>query len=296
MKALDEKLLHEFIERENLKGLALSTVRWKLRELKVYLRSLEGKSLLSACREDVLSYLEASVSEKQYNKRLGYLGGLYGYLLERGEVLKNPVLNILRLPEPEKVHLGVFTEEEVRRVLEVIPCSIPGIRDRAMLELFYSTGMRLGELVGLDCGQVDFSSGELQVRKGKGGKERMVPVGGKALASLERYMDVRGNYLKPGRESEALFLSRQGRRITPEVVRERIGKWKKEAGVSARGRAHAFRHSCGSHMLKNGASIEAIRRLLGHERLGTTERYTHVLENDLKKVHRRSHPRAMEAE
>ncbi len=296
MKALDEKLLHEFIERENLKGLALSTVRWKLRELKVYLRSLEGKSLLLACREDVLSYLEASVSEKQYNKRLGYLEGLYGFLLERGGVLRNPVTNLPRLPEPEKVPLGVFTGDEVKRILEVIPCSLPGIRDRAMIEFLYSAGLRIGELVGLDCDQVDFSSVEIFVRKGKGGKERMVPVGEKALVSLERYMAVRCNFLKPGRESEALFLSRQGRRITPENVRLRIEKWKEKAGVSARGKAHAFRHSCASHMHKNGASIEMIKRLLGHERIGTTERYTHVLKNDLKKIHRRSHPRAREAE
>jgi site-specific recombinase XerD len=296
MKELERRLLNEFIERERLKGLAESTVEWKFRELEKYLLSLEGKPLLLACRDDVLRYLETSISEKQYNKRLGYLKGFSGFLLERGEILKDPVLTIPRLKEPEKVHLGVFIEEEVRRVINIIPGDLLGIRDRAMIELFYSAGLRLGELVGLDCDRVDFSSKEVFVRRGKGGKERIVPVGEKSLASLERYMVVRGNFLRPGREQDALFLSSRGRRIVPETVRWRIVKWKREAGVTVRGKAHAFRHSCASHMLKNGASIEMIKRLLGHELIGTTERYTHVFENDLKEIHRRSHPRGMEVE
>jgi site-specific recombinase XerD len=296
MKALERRLLNEFIERERLKGLAESTVEWKFRELKRYVVSLGGTSLLAVSREDILEFLACSVSEKQYNRRLGYLKGLYGFLLERGEVLLNPVLTLVRIPEPEKVFLGVFTEDEVKRILEVIPGTLLGSRDRAMIELFYSAGIRSGELVGLDCDRVDFSSGEVFVSRGKGGKERIVPVGEKALASLERYMAVRGSLLKPGREGDALFLSLHGRRITPEMVRERIGKWKAVAGISSRGMSHAFRHSCASHMHRHGASIGMVQRLLGHERMGTTEKYTHILEDDLKKIHGKSHPRAMEAE
>ena len=194
----------------------------------------------------------------------------------------------------KRPHLGLFSEEEIWKILSATTHTPLGIRDRAIMELLYSTGIRRGELTSLDCGDVDYCGSEIMVRMGKMDKERIVPVGEAALRALLCYLEVREYFLRD--ENKALFLSMRGRRIHGTTIGMRIVMWKKKAGVATRGRAHAFRHSCASHLLKNGAPITAIQRILGHENLSTTQRYTHIMKDDLKEAHKYAHPKATEAE
>ena len=193
-------------------------------------------------------------------------------------------------------HLGVFTEDEVKRILSVIPDTVLGIRDRAIIELLYSTGIRRKEMVNLNIDDIDFRNREIFVRKGKFDKERIVPVGDEALISVEEYLDARYRLLIHVREREALFLSSRGYRMNGQSVYERIKIWKEKAGVTSKGSSHAFRHSMASHMLGKGAPITAIQRILGHEHISTTQRYTHILKDDLRAIHNKSHPKALERE
>jgi len=193
-------------------------------------------------------------------------------------------------------HLGVFTEEEIKQILAVVSDDKYGIRDRAMVELFYSTGLRRSELASLDVADVDFRTREILIRKGKGEKERIVPVGEKALEVLREYLVIRKKFLGRNRDCGALFLTSRGRRPVPDKLSRRICLLKEKAGIISKGLAHAFRHSFATHTLANGAPLEAIRRMLGHAQLSTTQMYAHIDREKLSEVHKRTHPKAMEAE
>ena len=250
--------------------------------------------------------MESSLSSTTYNRMVEAFADFFDYLLERGMIYRNPAKYIPLLPRRNEKSLGVYTEDEVRRILHAIP-ALPGsfgftrstlrkgeeaflnLRDRAIIELLYSTGMRRSELSGLDIDDVDLRRGEILVRCGKGGKERIVPVGEKALSSLCRYLDERLKILPC---EEALFVVGGKRRITPEYLSERMRLWKERSGVASDGCTHAFRHSFASHLLAHGAPLEAIRRLLGHAEIGTTTRYTHLRDEDVKAAHTESHPHA----
>jgi integrase/recombinase XerC len=164
-------------------------------------------------------------------------------------------------------------------------------RDLAMLELFYSTGMRLSELAGLNLGDVDLLSDQAKVR-GKGRKERIVPVGSRAVLALRNYLAVREPLVAArGGDRRALFVSRQGRRITPRAVQQRIHRmFDAVAGDGLR--VHSLRHTFATHMLDAGADLRAVQELLGHASLSTTQVYTHTSVERLKKVYQQAHPRA----
>jgi len=285
---------------------APSTVYGRRRELVKFFTGLiglgrehEAGKITPGEIEAYLAYrMESSLSSATYNRMVEAFADFFDYLLERGMIYRNPAKYIPLLPQRNEKTLGVYTEDEVRRILHAIP-AVPGrcrgeeaflnLRDRAIIELLYSTGLRRSELAGLDIDDVDMRRGEILVRNGKGGKERIVPAGEKALSSLCRYLDER---LKILPREEALFVSREKRRITPEYLSERIRMWKEKAHVTSQGCTHAFRHSFASHLIARGAPIEAIRRLLGHARIGTTTRYTHLNDKDVKTVYEHSHPRA----
>jgi len=297
------KRLNDFLEREMLKGISDDTLKRKRKEL---LRFLEYIGCpLNAERPDIIEYIRTTgenLPPKLVNRKLTYLRQFFDYLATRGDVLLNPVMDIPQLKETESNSFGVFTENEVRDILEAAEDenamysrkkSLPIMtRDRAILKLLYSTGLRSNELINLDADDVDFRNREITVRKGKLEKERIVPAGDEALKALMEYLKAREKLLKPGKEYEALFISRQGNRLSSVGVRKMIQKRKQEAGVKSRGTTHAFRHSFASHILKRGAPIEAIKRILGHENIETTERYTHVADIDLVSMYRDSHPRA----
>jgi integrase/recombinase XerD len=205
--------------------------------------------------------------------------------------LHNPASE-LELPRPEKrLPQEVLTLSEIERLLAVPDTGDPlGVRDRAMLELFYSTGIRRTELCRLELSDVNTERRTAHVRQGKGKKDRMVPVGCRAVQWLERYLTEVGPRLCLDTRTQALFLTGYGDAFNPDMVSRMVAAWLEQAGLKRKGCCHALRHSCATHMLENGADIRFIQQLLGHEKLDTTAIYTEVSIKQLQEVHARCHP------
>lgn len=297
---MSEELIKSFIINETLKGLKDDTVRRKVSwigKLNIFAEK-KGCALLTVTEKDIKEYLEIlseKLCAKEYNSRLSCIKGFYSYLKDEEAILINPAENLESRKVRDENHLGLFTEGEVKRMLEAIPGTLIGVRDRGMLELMYSSALRINELVSLDVDDIDLRHSEVRVRYGKGERERIVPVGEMAVNALSSYLDMRFKFIRDEYE-EALFLSLRGLRINAESVRQRIHRYKELAGVENPGVSHAFRHACATHMLKNGAPLPAIRRILGHSRLSTTEKYTHLMRGDLREIHKASHPKGEAAE
>jgi site-specific recombinase XerD len=279
MYQIIESQIQAFISHERLKGLSKKVVQRKERELLAFARFVD-KPLGSVTMDDIIRYLNESPYLASFNRKLGYMYQLYEFLIEHGEVLLNPAVGIELKHDYEKNHRGVFTEEEVKQIIESASVSPVGKRDRAILELFYSTGMRLCELANLNMDDVDFRNCEILIERGKFGKGRMVPAGSESLRAVTKYLAVRDYFIR-GSEYDALFLSLRGNRMSESTIRTVVKRRKKDAGITTLGAAHALRHSCASHLLQHGAPLVMIQRLLGHERLYATERYTHLTDHDL---------------
>jgi len=279
MYQIIESQIQAFISHERLKGHTKKVVQRKERELYSFARFV-GKPFGSVTGEDVIRFLHESPYQASFNRKLGYISQLFEFLIEQGEALANPAVGIEMKYDYEKHHRGVFTEEEVKLMIESTSMSPVGKRDRAILELFYSTGMRLFELANLNVDDVDFRNAEVFIERGKFGTGRMVPAGSESLRAVTKYLAVREYFLR-GSEYDALFLSLRGNRMSWSTIREVVKRRKKDAGIKTFGAAHALRHSCASHLLKHGAPLPMIQRLLGHERLHATEMYTHLSEHDL---------------
>jgi integrase/recombinase XerC len=185
----------------------------------------------------------------------------------------------------------VASKEQVTGILE-IPSeqNLWHLRDRAVMELFYSTGLRLAELTSLSQTSIDFKAGMLRV-VGKGNKERIVPIGGVALACLKKYLQSRDKELDRF-DAEALFVNRRGERLSSRSIARVVRKYSSHLGQLKKFSPHSFRHAFATHLLDGGADLSAVRELLGHESLSTTQIYTHVSLERLKAVYKKSHPRA----
>lgn len=227
-------------------------------------------------------------------RRFAAIRSLFHHLCKQGRLDANPTLYI---STPQYDHrLPRFLEPSHVEALMQLPDQTQplGVRDTAILELLYGTGMRLSELVGLDVRSIDEAEERIRVR-GKGGKERIVPLSGHALAAMRRYLAVRPRLLAaapdhPHHES-ALFVNRDGRRLTGRGVQNMVAKYGARLGPS-RLSPHVLRHSTATHLLDAGADLIAVKELLGHERLSTTQVYTHVALDRLKRTYEKSHPRA----
>jgi len=173
------------------------------------------------------------------------------------------------------------------------PSTPQGLRDQAILELFYSSGLRIGELVGADLENLDLGNGSIRV-KGKGKKERLLPLTSKALTALRDYLGVRGNFLKKGKgePSAAVFLNSRGGRLSDVSVRKMVKQELIKSGILKNLAPHGLRHSFATHLLEGGADLRAIQELLGHASLSTTQRYTHVNLDKLMEVYDKAHPKA----
>ena len=182
-----------------------------------------------------------------------------------------------------------MTEDEVYRLIESAfaktPKDLAGSRDRAILEVFYSSGLRISELAGLNLEDIDFISGILKIR-GKGKKERIVPIGETALATVRKYL------VKRKEETGALFLNNHSRRLTTRGIRFLVVKYLKASGTKPGVCAHTFRHSFATHLLNHGADLRTVQELLGHANLSSTQIYTHLTTDKLKSVYDKAHPHA----
>jgi integrase/recombinase XerC len=228
-------------------------------------------------------------------RKLSCLRSLGAFLVRRGLRADNPT-ELVTMPRRPRVLPRFLSVDDAARLMSVGDEAVPGgARDRAMLEVLYGSGLRVSELVGLDLGDLELAQSTLRVRAGKGGKDRVVPVGSCAAAALERYLALRERLRHPRtglQDPRALFLNRRGGRITVRSVARLCDHACLEAGTRARVSPHALRHSCATHMLDGGADLRTIQEILGHASLQTTQRYTHVSIDHLQRVYDASHPHA----
>jgi integrase/recombinase XerC len=238
----------------------------------------------------------AELHEKKRQKttigrKLAALRSFYDFCLRKKYVAENPA-KILSRPRLEKRVPSFLSEDETSQLLDLPRGGEPlDLRDRAILELFYATGIRVSELVGIETGDLHFGERLVRVR-GKGKKERIVPFGGKALEALQDYRRARAVLAAGGDGGEAFFLNYRGGRLTTRSVQRMVHKYIRQTAVARKISPHSLRHSFASHLLGRGADLRVIQELLGHASLATTQKYTHVDLKQLLGVYKKSHPRA----
>jgi len=227
-------------------------------------------------------------------RKIAALRTFFNYLIREGRVRVNPA-EMVQAPRAEKYLPAFLPVEEMHSLLGLsFPDDVAGLRDRAMLELFYSSGIRVSELTGLNVGDLDMQQGLVKVR-GKGKKERIVPVGGQALRSLQQYLAKRDEWARKAQAGEGdppLFLSRSGSRITPRSVARVLDRCALQSGIRKKVSPHTLRHSFATHLLDAGADLRAIQEMLGHESLSTTQKYTSVSVAKLMEIYDKAHPKA----
>jgi integrase/recombinase XerD len=216
------------------------------------------------------------------------------WLVKQGHLLYSPAAD-LELPRLEKrLPKAILSAREAEAVIAVPDVgNTHGLRDRAILETFYSTGMRRLELINLSVHNLDLERGTVMIRQGKGRKDRMIPIGERALAWIEKYRDTARPELVTGRDDGTLFLSEWGEAFAPNAMTRLVRVYVEKSGVGKKGACHMFRHTMATLMLENGADIRFIQAMLGHSELSTTEIYTQVSIRLLKSIHTATHPGRM---
>jgi integrase/recombinase XerC len=231
----------------------------------------------------------ADYSRATVARKLATLRSFYKFLAREGEVSRNPV-KLIRTPRQERRLPKFLQPGEVERLLAATKGDdLLALRDAAILEVLYSTGMRVSEVVALDLEHVD-PIGEVVRVRGKGKRERLAPLGSYALRALDRYLAARAD--AGPIDKKAVFVNRHGRRLSMRSVRRKLAKYLAIAGLDPKVSPHTLRHSFATHMLERGADLRAVQELLGHRSLSTTQIYTHVTAGRLKEIYESAHPRA----
>lgn len=277
------------------KGLAVNTLDSYRRDLGQFAGFLKVPSLRSVTLDTLRAYLDhlrsAGLSNRSIARHVTTIRGLFGFLVEEGDVATNPA-ELLMAPKAGSALPKYLDHSNVDKLLESPgEDSATGLRDRAMLDLIYATGLRVSELIKLRVGDLDELEGTLRVI-GKGNKQRLVPVGRAALAAIERYRNQQRPRLLKGRVSPYLFVTARGSAMT------RQGFWKllrghgKSAGIFRKLSPHVLRHTFATHLLEGGADLRSVQTMLGHADIGTTQIYTHVLRSRLRQTIEQHHPRS----
>jgi tyrosine recombinase XerC len=237
---------------------------------------------------------DEGLAKSSISRKVAALRSFFKYAFKRGHIEKNPA-HLLVVPKKEKTLPKTVTPEDLHRMLDNVDTDTPkGLQDRAILEVFYGTGIRVSELVGLDLSDVDLKSGQITVQ-GKGNKQRIIPLGKTAIDILSTFIKQRTELYGKRTDTDAkkaMFLAASGHRIYARAVRYMVEKYlKKESEVTQKS-PHVLRHSFATHMLNNGADIRLIKEFLGHANLAATQVYTHTSVDRLKNVYEQAHPRA----
>jgi len=298
-----ESTIHVFLSYMRVeRGLAQNTILAYGRDLRrfaEFLRKRQKLRMEDATREDVVDFLSGLYKEKLDSRSVARylvsLRGIYKFGMMEGTVNKDPTENL----ESPKIRSSLPTYlrvDEVDKLLQAPNLATPyGLRDRAMLEVLYSTGLRVSELLNLRISDIDMRVGCVRCI-GKGDKERLVPIGRKAIEAVEQYLaQGRPKFARPSSpppHNQVLFLTRIGRRLS------RVGIWKilhdygMRLGLRGRLTPHKLRHSFATHLLEGGADLRSVQLMLGHADIATTQIYTHVVEERLKQIYKAHHPRA----
>jgi integrase/recombinase XerC len=244
---------------------------------------------------EFLNYLYGQNYTKSTTARkLATLRSFYKFLVRRGSVSVNP-LSTIRTPKQEKRLPKCLDLEQVQKLLEAPgDADLLSARDKAMLEVLYSSGIRVSELVELEMSDLDLQEGVLRVR-GKGRKDRLTPIGSQAIKALQRYFELRSVDARcQGPDSHRVFLNKHGESLSTRSVRRKLDKYLLSAGLDPGISPHTLRHSFATHLLNNGADLRSVQELLGHQSLSTTQIYTHLTTQRMKDVYDSAHPRAKE--
>ncbi len=228
------------------------------------------------------------ISGKSLQRELSALRSLFNYLLREGVVENNPGQGI-KAPKIKRRLPATMDADQLTQLLDAAPDDPLNQRDLAILEFFYSSGLRLAELVAIDLVDMDLNDATIEVT-GKGAKTRRVPIGRKALEALQDWIKVRSTMAAA--DEPALFVSRRGTRLHPRTIQQRLKKWALEHGASRSLHPHLLRHSFASHLLESSGDLRAVQELLGHADISTTQIYTHLDFQHLAKIYDKAHPRA----
>ena len=300
--ALSRDLIDEFAEHLEVGlGRSKNTVKAYKRDLIDFYDFLVDErdvvTLEAVNRNEVRAFLFKKRSTNQnvsLARKLASIRSFFRFQVREGRLTGNPAQEVEspRFPGRQPRFLNI---DEAFALMEYPDAHDPiGLRDRAALELAYSSGLRVGELVGLNIEDLDLAQGMVLVR-GKGGKERMTPVGSRAVKALKDYLAVRPRLAgrREGAEPWALFLGQRGGRLNDRVFRRQVDRYLKGLSLESGLSPHALRHTFATHMLESGADIRSIQELLGHASLSTTQKYTHLNLDHLREVYDRAHPRAV---
>jgi integrase/recombinase XerD len=251
------------------------------------------KPMLERYQKSLFYYRKPDGQQLTLGSQHGCLAPLktwFKWLARENHILYNPASELVLPKQPKRLPRTLLSVDDIEAILrEAEPVTAPGLRDRAMLELLYSTGLRRMEVPHLALYDVDLSRRLVFVREGKGRKDRVVPLGERAAAWVTKYL-IEARPALMAADTTALFISDYGEAITPEYLADKVKRYMAFAGIDKPGATHLFRHACATHMLENGADIRYIQALLGHASVATTEIYTHVSIDKLQQIHAATHP------
>ncbi len=264
-------------------------------------RSCTGRTDLTryllAVSSDTVRDFMSQLRDRNYCKstvarKLATLRSFYKFMVRRGHVTTNPVA-VIRTPKQDKRLPKYLELEQIEKLFSNCDTTtLLGARDRAILETLYSTGMRVSELVALEVSEIDLSASVVKVR-GKGKKERLIPLGPGAVKAILHYLDLRrGAFAQSRHNPDALFVNKHGQRLSTRSVRRKLDKYLLEAGLDLSVSPHTLRHGFATHMLQRGADLRSLQELLGHQSLSTTQIYTHLTTQTVKDEYDKAHPRA----
>ena len=296
---IQRNIFLEHLRRErNASPHTVKAYKDDLRQFSEFLTRLPAHRSLSyegISHNDLRAFLGTLVdqgfSRRTIARRVACIKSFFRYLHRKGELSRNPALS-LSSPRIQRSLPVYLDEEAVSALMDQPDRSTPqGIRDAAILELLYGTGIRLGEMIGLSEADLDFPGGSLKVT-GKGSKDRIIPLGRKAAESVRAYLSIRSSFLTPDSPS-ALFLTKRGFRMNPKGVNVLMNRYIGAVSDIQKKSPHVLRHTFATHLLNRGADLRAVKEMLGHESLSTTQIYTHVSIERLKKVYSQAHPKAL---
>ena len=303
-------MFDEFIRSLKIRNLSDKTIKglcWRLNKFFAYLDTMAITHIDGITKEVVRSYqieLYQCINVKGMPNTVSYQNNMLSavkqfmkFLHERDYIVSDPARDIPYAKQPKQLPRGVLTASEVRKIIHAPNTkTVIGYRDRTILEVLYSSGIRKHEINNLKTHDVDYHDGYLQIMEGKGNKDRIVPIGRIACRYLENYIrSVRPELIRDPYNNH-LFLSLRGNKLSKNRVWELVKRYAKKAKIKKNVHPHTFRHTCATAMLKNKADLNTIRKILGHASLSTTQIYTHLSITDLKEVHKRCHPRERDKE
>jgi integrase/recombinase XerD len=294
MEQLLEQYLHYLVVEKGLSKNTIDAYNHGLTRFLDYLRKKNIKQMQEVSKFDIRAFLlglkKKELSARTIVRNLVGIRTFFRFLVQEGILQDNPIEE-LESPKTARRLPEILSLKEIEQLLEQPDPQTPrGIRDRAMLEVLYATGMRVSELTQLPMNQVNLEGGYVIVL-GKGSKERIIPLGGEATKWITLFLEGPRGRMTKGKDTPSLFVSRSGRRISRQQVWKHIKAYGRKAGIRKRITPHLLRHSFGSHLLERGADLRSVQMMLGHVDISTTQIYTHVTGERLKKIHQRFHPR-----